>query len=101
MKKLREIRVLVLYNWKPLTGFALLYKLVSVLIFVPLLWGIFDLIMKAGGYAYLTLENIGAFLTDWRTVPLLLLLFILAASYAMIDISAVVFTLDLLDSWNR
>lgn len=94
MKKLNETRKLVLYNWKALLGFEIIYKFASVVIFVPLLWGMFDLIMRVSGYAYLTLENIVSFLANPLTVFLLLALLILVTMYAMIDISAVIFILD-------
>ncbi len=94
MNKIREVRNLLLYNWKPLVGFEIAYKFMSSLVMIPLMWGMFDLIMKTVGYAYLTLENIFSFLTNPLTLPLLFVLFLSAANYAMIDISAVVFTLD-------
>lgn len=94
MKKFKEVQTLILQNWKVLVGFEILYKFASALVFIPLLWGIFDWIMKASGFSYLTLENIVEFLTKPLTLLLLLFLFILATTYAMIDISAVVFVLD-------
>lgn len=94
MGKIREVRRLILFNLGPLAGFETLYKSASTLIFVPLLWRLFDLIMKAGGYRYLTYENILNFLTKPFTVVLLLALLMLVTTYAMIDISAVIFTLD-------
>ncbi len=64
------------------------------LLFVPLLTGGFNLIMHVTGYAYLTLENLGHFLLHPFTIIALACLLILAAAYAMLDISAVVFTMD-------
>ncbi len=94
MGKIGEIRRLILFNLRTLVGFEMLYKSVSTLIFVPSLWKLFDLIMKAGGYRYLTYENILDFLTEPLTLVLLLVLLVLVTTYAMIDIGAVVFTLD-------
>ncbi len=94
MHRLKKARELVFFNWKPLVGFALLYKAASSLVFIPLLWRLFDLIMQFRGYSYLTLENIGAFLASPVTIAALVLLLILATVCAMLDISAVVFTLD-------
>ncbi len=64
MGKIREVRELVLYHWKALAGFEIMYKFASGLVFVPLFWGMFDLIMKSTGYSYLSLENIFAFLAN-------------------------------------
>lgn len=76
MNKIREVRNLLLYNWKPLVGFEIAYKFMSSLVMIPLMWGMFDLIMKTVGYAYLTLENIFSFLTNPLTLPLLFVLFL-------------------------
>ncbi|MCM1537813.1 MAG: glycerophosphoryl diester phosphodiesterase membrane domain-containing protein [bacterium] len=92
--KLKTIKNLITFNWKVLLGFQLIYKAASVLIFVPLLFNVFDTIMNVSGYSYLTLENIGSFLTRPLTLLALILLLFLATFYAMIDIGAVVFTLD-------
>lgn len=94
MKRLKETRRLILYNWKPLLEFEVLYKLTTAVIFAPILWRMFDFIMELSGYSYLTLENIFAFLTKPLTLALLLILLIFATVYAMIDISAVIFVLD-------
>ncbi len=94
MKKLTETKKLVQYNWKQLVGFEIIYKLSCVLFFIPVLWNMFDLIMKVGGYSYLTIENIVSFLSNPLVIPLLVILIILAAICAMIDISAIIFTLD-------
>lgn len=68
MKKLREINKLILYNWRPLLGFEIIYKLASAVIFMPLLWGLLDFAMGLSGYTYLTLENIFVFLTRPSTL---------------------------------
>ncbi len=94
MNKLKTIRKLIACNWKPLVGFQLIYKTASTLVFVPIIWGLFDVVMNISGYSYLTVENIGSFLTNPFTIGALVLLLFLATFYAMIDISAVVFTLD-------
>ena len=79
MKKLTETKKLVQYNWKQLVGFEIIYKLSCVLFFIPVLWNMFDLIMKVGGYSYLTIENIVSFLSNPLVIPLLVILIILAA----------------------
>lgn len=94
MKKTGKALKLVLFNWMPLVGFELLYKMMSVLFFIPLLAGIFNTVMRISGYSYLTLENVGSFLLNPLTLLALAALLVLAAVFAMIDISAIVFTLD-------
>lgn len=94
MRRIREVGALVLYNWKALAGFELIYKFASGLLFLPLLWNVFDWIMKASGYTYLTLENIVPFLMQPFTIIALFFLLLLVAAYAMIEISAIVFVID-------
>lgn len=101
MKKIKKAAELVLFNWKSLAEYEILYKLASVVFFVPLLLGAFNGTMKLAGYSYLTLENVIPFLLKPVTVLALILILILAAIYAMIDISAVVFTLDQSVQENR
>lgn len=91
---MKQIRRLIDCNWKSLVGFELIYKLAAAIIFVPFIWGFFDLIMQVRGYYYLTLENIGDFLLNPFTILALLLIFVIATVGAMIDISAVIFILD-------
>ncbi len=94
MKKLRKATKLVFYNWKPLAWFEIIYKLASVVFFVPLLLGMFNLAMKLTGYSYLTMENIFSFISKPVTLAMLVVILVLAAIYAMIDISATVFVID-------
>ncbi len=94
MKKIKEIFNLICVNLKPLIAFELIYKATCGVLFVPLIWRIFDLIMYVSGYTYLTLENIISFAANPLTILTIVLLLMLAAVCAMIDISAVVFTLD-------
>lgn len=101
MKKVRYAVRLVFYNWKPLAGFEILYKLAAVVFFVPLLYGTFNLTMGITGYSYLTLENVIPFILKPATLFMLAIILILAAIYAMIDISATVFVLDQSVKGNR
>lgn len=94
MRKLKEICDLLRVNLKQIIAFELIYKAVCTVLFIPLVWKIFDLIMKFSGYRYLTLENVGSFIANPLTVLAIALLLIMATVCAMIDISAVVFTLD-------
>lgn len=94
MKKIKIIYGLVRVNIKSLIAFELIYKAACALLFVPLIWRIFDWIMNISGYTYLTLENIISFAANPLTVLAIILLLMLAAFCAMIDISAIVFTLD-------
>ncbi len=90
-KKLKNI---LGYNIKTLLGFELLYKLISVLIFVPLFLSIFHFITKISGFSYLTFENFFTFLTKPLSIIFLLLLIIIITYYTLIDISTIIVILD-------
>ena len=94
VENLKEIIRLVKKNWRALVTFELLYKLAVAIIFIPGLSGSFYGIMRVGGYTYLTRENTVAFLLRPTTMILLILFLLLAAGCTMIDISAVIYTLD-------
>ena len=85
---------LIKYNFKTLVGFELLYKLLSVFIFVPIFLSLFNLITKVSGYSYITLENVLAFLTNPLAFIFLLILIILITFYTFIDISTILIILD-------
>lgn len=94
MEKMKRVMGLIRVNWRTMAGFELLYKLLSISVFTPLFWGIFNGIMKVTGYEYLTIENILPFLVNPLTLAALLLLFACMAVYTMVDIGAVIFLLD-------
>lgn len=94
MRKMKSVFRLLWINWRTMTEFEVLYKLLSMTIFTPVFWGIFKGIMRLTGYEYLTIENVLSFLTDPLTIAALLALFVCMAVYSMIDIGAVIFLLD-------
>lgn len=94
MKKTGKVLALIRVNWRTMAGFEILYKMISMTVFTPLFWGIFNGIMKITGYSYLTIENILPFLLNPLTLAALFMLFICMAVYTMIDIGAVIYLLD-------
>lgn len=94
MEKMRKVAGLLRVNWRTMAEFEVLYKFLSLSIFTPIFWGIFNVIMKFTGYGYLTIENILPFLLNPLTLVALLLLFVCMAFYTMIDIGAIIFLLD-------
>ena len=61
MKKVKNVLALINYNLKTLVGFEFIYKMLSLLIFMPLFLNLFNLITKLTGYSYLTFENFYTF----------------------------------------
>lgn len=94
MKAIKETSLMLRYNLKTLVGFELLFKLLSIFFFTPLFVHFFDLIMKARGYSYLTLDNAYFFLAHPLTLLLLLFLILLMMIYTMFDITTIIIILD-------
>lgn len=95
MGKTRKVINLLRVNLRTMAEFEILYKLLSLSVFTPVFWGIFNGIMSITGYEYLTIENILSFFMNPLTLASLLLLIVCMAVYTMIDIGAVIFLLDL------
>ncbi len=87
----KRVRIILGLNKSAFWGFELLYKLFGVSLFVPLLYGSFDLMMRLVGYRYLTLENvILLFRHPLFYIWILLLLFLLGV-YTVMDVSGVIY----------
>lgn len=71
--------------------FEILYKLLGVTLFVPLIYGAFDIVMNAAGYHYLTLENLKKFFRNPLTYIIVLLVLAFVGIYTLIDMSAVIY----------
>ena len=93
-ERLSESWRLVRLNLRALAGFELLYKLAASMVFLPVLSRALELIMRARGYSYLTMENVAGFLAHPLTFLLLMLLVGALTFCAMLDVGAVIFALD-------
>lgn len=95
MRHWSTVRTILKYSWKPLFQFELLYKLLAITVFAPLLSAMFQGIMYLTGYAYLTVENLSSFLSNPLTLVLIFLLLLCLAVYSVFDIGAVLYAIDL------
>ena len=91
---LRGVSGLIMKNWRAFITFELLYKLALASVVLPLLGACFGGIMTLTGYPYLTAENLFSFLKHPLTILLTAAVLLLAATFTMVDISAVIYTLD-------
>ena len=80
--------------WRPLFEFELLFKLLALTVFTPLVSLAFRGIMAASRYSYLTAENVGTFFRSPLTWLLLLCLLLLLAFYVLVDIGAILYAVD-------
>ncbi len=94
MKSIKETCKMLRYNLKTIVGFELFFKLLSILFFTPLFVHLFDFIMKARGFTYLTLENMLDFFLHPITIFLLIFLLGLITVYTLFDIITIIIILD-------
>ncbi len=94
MKKIKEVLEILMYNKRALISFEFIYKIVSIIVFIPLFLGFFNFTMDITGYSYLTFENVFSFLFNPITVILNLLLIVIMTFYSLIDISSIIIILD-------
>jgi len=94
MLTLKAIREILAKNFGSIVKFELGFKLVTLLIMMPVFLNIFKLIMKITGYHYLTLENVWLFLLNPLTMIMLLLFLLMVGFYAIFDIGTIIILLD-------
>ena len=87
------------FNSSTLILFELIYKLLTVLIFVPLFWQMFYGIFRLEGMESLTADNFTRLLTNPLTYLLLALLVLLIAILSLVDICGVIYILN--QAWHR
>jgi len=92
---------LLTVNGRMFWWFEILYKLLGVTLFVPLLYGAFDLTMSAAGYHYLTLENLKKSLRHPLILLILLIILAFIGFYTLVDMSAVIYMVHCSRSGRR
>ncbi len=93
-KLLKGTGELIGYNLQCLSRLEIAYRLLSALLFIPLLALGFQSIMNITGYAYLTKENILKFIRNPITILLLLVLLFCIVVIETWHIGTVIFILD-------
>ena len=100
-ERVREVRRIIRFNRRTLFAFEILYKLLGVTVFVPLLFRVFDLLLSFTGYHYLTLENIRRFLMHPMVYVGFLFLVLLVLLYTAGDMSAVIYILHCSNQYKK
>ncbi len=101
MKHIVTVLKMMRYNQRTLIWFEILYKLIGVTVFVPLLYGSFYMSLNITGYRYLTVENLRHYLSHPLVYLLLAIGIFLIVIYSMIDMSAVIYILHHSFYWKR
>lgn len=91
---INKIKNMLIYNFKELVIFQIVFKITSFLIFAPLFLNIFNIIMKITGYEYLTFENMVGFILNPLVEFMLILLILFMMVYTFFDLSTVIIILD-------
>ena len=82
------------YNFKTILYFEIIFKILTLFIFIPLATGGFNLIMKVTGYSYLTIENILSFFKTPLAIILLLIIILYLTLVTMFDITTLIVIFD-------
>ena len=82
------------YNAVDIVLFEFIFKLVSMFIMSPIIYGIINIIMKITNYKYLSLENIIDFAKNPVAIILLLIVILLMTFYTLFDISTLIILID-------
>lgn len=89
----RLFRILKL-NWKRMAEFELMYKVLSVMIFTPVLVVMFNASMKISGYKYITIDNVYRYLKKPTTIVMLVLIILMVTFFTLMEISANIYIID-------
>ncbi|KAI3345080.1 glycerophosphodiester phosphodiesterase [Clostridium botulinum] len=90
----RQVLNLLKFNITTMVKFELIYKILSTLVFIPLAVLLLDFSMSITGYSYLTIENIGSYISNPKSLLIFIILILLLTFFSMIDISAVIYIID-------
>lgn len=94
MKRLKQIIPILRYNLWTLVGFEAVLKVLTLMVFGPLVAWLMKEIMSLTGYTYLTFENLVAFLWNPLTIILLAGLVVFVVLYTLFDMITVIVILD-------
>lgn len=91
---INKIKNMLFYNFQELVTFQTVFKVTSFLIFAPLFFNLFNIIMKVTGYEYLTFENLFSFASNPIVIIMLILLVLFMMVYTFLDLSTIIIILD-------
>ena len=90
VQRFRDGARLLNFNKRIFWWFEILYKLLGITVFVPLISNAFNLTMSIAGFRYLTFENLKQFFRHPLIYLILLVILALAGVYTLVDMGAVV-----------
>ena len=92
---IKKITNMIMYNFKTLILFEIIYNALLGVILIPFAILGFDLSMKLTGYSYLTLENIFDFLLNPITLIMLFLIILYLTFVTIFDITTIIILFDI------
>lgn len=94
MNYLKNTFKLIKFNFATLAKFEIIYKILVLLIFAPIVMGGFKLSMKLTGFSYLTIENLSSYILNPITLILMLLSILFVTLVTLIDVSTMIVIYD-------
>ena len=95
----RNFKLLLGYNLRTVILFEVIYKLMTVLVFLPLLAEMFFVSMKITGYPYLAPNNIEGFLLNPIVWLMAIVAIIALTAFTVFDVATVIVIFD--HSWHQ
>lgn len=95
MKAMKKSFGLLRYNFTSIVLFEIIYKLLSMAVLIPLIYGIINYSIKLAGIGYVSARTIGKYLRSPATYVLLLCIVLIIAVYLLINISALIYAMEL------
>lgn len=95
MKAMKKNFGLLRYNFASIVLFEIIYKLLSMAVLLPLIYGIVNYSIKLAGIGYVSARTLGKFFRSPATYVLFLCIVLIIAVYLLINISALIYAMEL------
>lgn len=90
IRNMKEILSSVLWNWRILLLFELIYKMLGGVVIFPLLNNLINFTIKKAKLEYLDMEMISKWISSPFTIPILIICFFILGIYVVLEITVLV-----------
>ena len=87
-QRIQLLKQMITVNWRTLITFAIIYRILGVLVFFPIIRFLFLFAIRISPYDYVTINAMADFLMLPSTIGLILLIGILLGAYAALELLA-------------
>ncbi len=94
MKAMKKNFGLLRYNFTAIVLFEIIYKLLSMALLIPLIYGIINYSIKLAGIGFVSARTLGKYLRSPATYVLFLCIVLVITIYLLINISALIYAME-------